>query len=301
MKYPRIYRMVMETPWAILPTKLDAILAVLELRASGGQVSAEEIRAIVGAAERPQQRAAGSVAVLPIFGTISQRVSLMSEMSGGTSTEQFGKAFRSLMADASVGAIVLDVDSPGGGVFGVAELAESIFKARGQKPIVAVANSMAASAAYWLASAADELVVTPGGQVGSIGVFAAHDDISRANDAMGVTTTLISAGTYKTEGNPYEPLTDEARAAIQAQVDEYYGMFTAAVAKHRGASVKDVRGGFGEGRTVGAKEAVKLGMADRVATLDETIARLTGGRPARGAQRADDTDRRQRRLRMAAH
>ena len=97
----------------------------------------------------------------------------------------------------------------------------------------------------------------------------------------GVKVNLISAGKYKTEGNPFEPLSEEAREQIQKRVDEYYDMFVAAVARNRSVSRSDVRGGFGQGRMVGAKEAVASGMADRVATLDETISRLASGRRRR--------------------
>ena len=180
---------------------------------------------------------------------------------------------------------------------GVEELSAEIFQARGQKPITAVANSLAASAAYWIATAADELVVTPSGEVGSIGVFAAHEDVSGMLEQAGVKVNLVSAGRYKTEGNPFEPLTEEARASIQGRVDEYYEQFVSAVARNRGVKRSEVRNGFGEGRVVGAKQAVSLGMADRVGTLDETINRALGGRRSRGA-RADDLDYRQRRLRL---
>jgi signal peptide peptidase SppA len=181
-------------------------------------------------------------------------------------------------------------------VTGVDELSKMIYDARGSKPIVAVANHLMASAAYWIGTAADELVVTPSGEVGSIGVFAAHQDVSAAMEKEGVKTTLISAGKYKTEGNPFEPLTDEAHASIQARVDDYYSMFTKAVARNRGVNVADVRGGFGEGRVVGAQQAVSLGMADRVATLDDVISGLTR-RQRQGRSVAAEIDYRQRRAR----
>src|SRR5690606_12609791 len=110
-----------------------------------------------------------------------------------------------------VGTIVLDVDSPGGGVYGVAEFAEEIYKARGQKRIVAVANSMAASAAYWIATAADELVVTPGGEVGSIGVYMLHEDWSGAYEKAGIKPTVIKFGENKAEGIDVEPLSESAQ------------------------------------------------------------------------------------------
>jgi len=282
----------LNTPWAILPEKLHAIMAVLHRHELGIKLSAAEIQAVTKPG-RPSS-ISGGIQVLPLFGTIVPRANVMTEMSGGTSAEMFGKAFRAAIADPNIGAVVMDVDSPGGAVQGIDELANEIYRARGTKPIVAVANHLAASAAYWIATA--ELVVSPSGEVGSIGVFAAHDDVSKAQENIGVKTTLVSAGKYKTEGNPYEPLTDESRASIQKRVDEYYGMFTAAVARARGVPVSNVQNGFGEGRVVGAKEAVRLGMADRIGTLDDTIARLQ--KRAKGATAASaEIDYRVRRVR----
>jgi ClpP class serine protease len=134
-----------------------------------------------------------------------------------------------------------------------------------------------ASAAYYIGSAADEVVVTPGGEVGSIGVFMAHQDLSAALEQEGVKITLISAGKFKTEANPFESLSDEAKAALQKTVNVYYESFVNAVAKGRDAKASEVRNGYGQGRMVTAKEAVLLGMADRIETLDETIGRLARG------------------------
>lgn len=296
-----VLRSIIETPWAILPAKLEAIAAVAARWASGEKLTAEEVALVTGGRPSRQNASAGNVAVLPLFGTIVPRADMLTETSGLTSAESFTNRFRAALNDAAVSGVVIDVDSPGGAVQGVDELSAEIFKARGTKPVVAVANHLAASAAYWIATAADELVVTPSGEVGSIGVFAAHDDLSGAMEKVGVKTTLISAGKFKVEGNPFEPLGEEARAAIQLRVDEFYGMFVKAVARNRGVSVADVRDGFGEGRVVGAKEAVRLGMADRVATLDETIARIQRDQKAQQQALAQaDLDFRQRRARMTS-
>jgi capsid assembly protease len=195
------------------------------------------------------------------------------------------------------------VDSPGGQVSGIDELSKQIFDARGSKPVVAVANHLAASAAYWIATAADELVVSPSAEVGSIGVFAAHEQLPNTIEGTdGSVVTLISVGKYKTEMSPYEPLTKEARASIYERVADHYGDFIRAVARNRGVKPDDVRNGFGEGRIVGAKQAVSLGMADRVATLEETIQRLQSGRARRriGAdgRNEQDIDFRKRRMRL---
>lgn len=299
-----ILRAIQETPWAILPGTFSVIAEVAARHAAGEKLSAEEVAARTNG-KKPDQQIMGDVAVLPLFGVIFPRANMMTEFSGGTSAERFGQVFRGVMADPGVGAVVLDVDSPGGAVTGVDELSSIIYGARGTKPVIAVANHLAASAAYWIATAADELVVTPSAEVGSIGVFAAHEDVSKALEMQGVKSTLISAGKFKTEANPYEPLAEEARAAIQSRVDEFYNMFTKAVARNRGAAVADVRSGFGEGRVVGAKQAVSLGMADRVATMEQVLtdllknskrAQVTSGRAE-----AEDMDFRARRARMLTH
>lgn len=279
----------LETPWAILPQKLAALEEIVLRHVNGEKLDAEEVQARIHGARRPADRRVGSVAVLPLFGTIFPRGNLMTNMSGATSAEQFGKEFAKLVNDPDVGAIVLDVDSPGGQVSGIDELSAQVFNARGTKPIVAVANHTMASAAYYVATSADEVVVTPSGEVGSIGVFAAHVDYSKQLEQDGVKVSLISAGKYKVEGNPYEPLSEEARGDIQQSVNDYYDAFVDAVARNRGASVDDVRSGFGEGRMVGARRAVDMGMADRIGTLDETVSRLLGGTVSTGEQGAQES------------
>lgn len=276
--------------WAIRRSAFQAIQAELVRH------DPQAIRA-PAALSGPAARQAGAVAVLPMMGPISQRADLWSMLFGGTSTECFGAMFAQAVADPNVAAIVINVDSPGGTVSGVPELAAQINAARGTKPIVAVANGMAASAAYWLASQADEIVVTPSGEVGSIGVFCAHFDESGALEQAGVKPTLISAGKYKVEGNPFGPLTDEALASIQSRVDDLYAMFTSDVAKARAMPVDRVRGrAFGEGRMLGAKRSVNSGMADRVGTLSETIGRLSTPQGRRTVRTAGSTEWRRARL-----
>lgn len=265
-----------ETPWAILPSKLAVLEEIVMRHVNGDKLDAEEIQARIHGARRPQEQRVNSVAVLPLFGTIFPRADMMTEISGATSAERFGNQFMELVRDASISAIVLDVDSPGGQIYGIEELSKKIFDARGTKPIVAVANHTMASAAYWLGTAADEVVVSPSGEVGSIGVFAMHKDLSAGLIQAGVKVSLISAGKFKVEGNPYEPLAEEARASIQTVVNQAYDSFIEAVARNRGMKPAIVRDSFGQGRMVGARQAVDLGMADSIGTLEETISRLYG-------------------------
>lgn len=275
--YPQIQKLVMEKPWAVLPGTLEAIRELVLMRAAGERFSDEEIIERIGAGPaRREPVNAGAVAVIPIYGTIVPKADLMSKISGGTSAADIKMAISAAMQDPDIGSLVFDVDSPGGLTDLVPETAAYIRANRGRKPMLAVANTMMASAAYWLGSQADEIAVSPSSLTGSIGVFAAHDDLSAAQERLGVKTTLISAGKYKTETNRNAPLSDEARAHIQSLVDSAYGMFTADVAAGRGVKAKDVRGGFGEGRILPAQAAVAEGLADRVATLEQTIMRAAG-------------------------
>lgn len=273
----RVRRAVSEHPWAVIPETLDIVLEVIERRIFGVDLSAEEKASAVAAARRVQAPASapGSIAVIPVFGVLANRMHMFANVSQeGTSTEGLTLALRQAAADPSVAAIVLDVDSPGGSVFGVQELADAVTAARERKPVVAVANSLAASAAYWVASQADELVVAPGGQVGSIGVLAVHDDVSKAAELAGVRRTYVTAGKYKAEGNAYAPLDDEARNQMQQTVDVYFDRFVRAVAAGRRVSLTAVREQFGQGRLVVSSDAVARGMADREETLQQTIDRL---------------------------
>lgn len=285
-RYPHVVKQVMERPWAILPGTLAAIRDLVALRAGGERLTNEEIRERISGpswaardARRGGRQAArtqttgGAVAVIPVAGVIIPKANLFSDISGGTSVQQFQEDFLAAMNDRDVGAVVLDIDSPGGSADLLPELAATMRSVRGQKPVLAVANTLMASAAYWIGSQADEVAVSPSGLAGSIGVFASHQDFSAALEKEGVDVTLISAGKYKTEGNPFEPLSDDALAHIQELVDDAYAAFTSDVSKGRKVPVADVRGGFGEGRVLTAKQAVSEGLADRVESLEQTIAR----------------------------
>lgn len=269
--------------WLIDEDKGLEIAQLLALRADGAAPGAAEAPEPIYAAE-PIKGRTGPVHVLRLEGTIVPRSGMMSRFSGGASLERFGEAFDQAAADRNAQAIVIQIDSPGGVIDLVAETAEKIYRARrDDRPIVAVANTMAASAAYWIASSASEIVVTPSGSVGSIGVYGMHDDMSAALEARGIRRTLIRAGARKAEG-AVGPLDEPALKHRQASVDEAYDQFTRAVARNRGVDVARVRADpeeaeqhFGGGRAYPARQAVRLGMADRVATLEATLRRLARG------------------------
>ncbi len=282
MKYEHVIAAVCGTPWAILEDKLHEITSVLAFRAAGHEFTEDEIQARIGSRSAGVVSQGRGVGVLPIRGTIAHRMGAMDESSGGISTERLSGMLAQLMADESVGTILLDVDSPGGVVSGVSEFAAQVFEARGRgtKRIVANVNALCGSAAYWIASQAHEIVSIPSGKTGSIGIFTAHADISEKLAKEGVKITTISAGKHKVEGQPFQPMTDEFRAHVQAQVDDAYAQFIKDVARGRGVSPADVRGGFGQGRVLGARDAKAAGLIDRIATADETISRLVGKAPA---------------------
>jgi len=307
MKYARTAGMFFNTPLAILPAKADEILGFWQAKLQTGHIDFEahqepfapryfamteaeglfevEPAAASGSSSQVQN---GVVAVLPLHGIMSQRIGMLEAMSGGVSTDAFKAALREQVNNPQVKAVIIDVASPGGSVYGIDELATEIHSMREQKPIVAVANSGMFSASYYPMSNASEIVITPGGELGSIGVIAMHIDQSALNEKAGVKPTLITFGKYKAEGNSHEPLNDEAHAEIQRQVDRYGHMFIAAVARGREVSTETVRTRYGQGRIFGAQEAVRLGMADRIATLEQTIQRFaSGGRVNRRGAKAE--------------
>ena len=298
MKYPAIAAAFYNTPHAITPEKLAEIGAFLTPKMMGEARAFDDDFPKAGPREGYQM--VGRVAVVPVMGVISQRMNLMASFSGGVSTEQLGATIDALVADSTVKAIVLNMESPGGSVYGVPELADRMLAARDKKKVVAVANSYAASAAYWLASQATEIVVTPSGSVGSVGVLAVHQDQSKAEEQEGVKTTLVTAGRFKAELDPSFPLSAEARDNLQSSVDAYYSMFVKSIAKGRGVSASKVDADFGQGRMLLAKEAVVAGMADRVATLQQTLVRLGADESAaRGAGASADRFKREAMARAA--
>lgn len=213
---------------------------------------------------------ADGVAIIPIHGLLINRLSWSYSFATGYN---FIRSQRnSALADPDVRLIVYDVNSPGGVASGCAELAREMFDSRGEKPSLAVVDARCYSAAYFLASAADRLVVTPSGGTGSIGCVAMHVDLSDMLSADGVKVTFIFAGAEKIDGNPYQRLSNRAKASIQRDVDYHYGLFVEAVARHRDLSEEDIRST--EGATFMPPEALDIGLIDAVETPAEAVAKF---------------------------
>jgi HK97 family phage major capsid protein len=312
MRYEHIIAEVMRHPWAISDAKFDAICMVLARCEAGERLTEEEIRERVGERKvKPvafvlddegvemtnfkrdartyrgfvidsksgaDTKSKGLTAIIPVWGILVNRVAALDISETGTGVDALQADFRKAMSMGDIKTIIFDFDSPGGSVYGIHEFAQEIFDARGKgKQIIAQIDPLCASAAYYLASQCDEIVMTPSGEVGSIGVRTMHQDLSKALEMKGIKITHISAGKFKTEGNPTEPLSEEGFAYQQQRVDDYYGAFVETVARGRGVSALEVKEGMGEGRVVGAADAKKLKMIDRIATLDETLQRIGAG------------------------
>jgi capsid assembly protease len=207
-----------------------------------------------GRVQSPKPKlAAGQIGV---FGVLGQ-----SDWFADTDYAQIRADIRRAAADPNAKTIDIVFDSPGGSCTGLPETADVIRAAGKQKPVRAFVTGIAASAAYWLASQASTISLTPSGEVGSVGVLDIHADVTGALDKAGVKVTAISSTPEKTERAPFNPLSDEARAHMQTGVNAWYGDFLSAVRRGRGARVSQT-GTYGNGRMLSAKEALSSGLID---------------------------------------
>lgn len=216
----------------------------------------------------------GGIAVVPIVGELAHRATPQSALSGVRGYNAIQNHLLEIADDPRVQAMLLDIDSGGGEVGGLSELADTIAELGNKMPVWAISNSLMASAAYWLGSSADRVIATPFARVGSIGVVAMHADLSKAAEKKGVVMTFVHAGKHKIDGNAFEPLSRAAKATMVSMVEEVYGQFTEHVAMTRRMSVQDVRDT--EARVYSAKEALDVGLVDGISTLGKTIAGLQG-------------------------
>lgn len=266
---------IVNGPWAITPVMLDEIQGIYARHLRGDKIDLAGVEASLGRplnSEPKDYTVQDGVAIIAVDGVIAKKMNLFSKISGGVSTELLGRDFAAALADRSVEAIVLAIDSPGGTVDGTPEMASQILAARGTKPVLAYTDGMMCSAAYWIGSAADSINISSDVvMVGSIGVVAGHRDVSKAEEKMGVKTTEITAGKYKRVASQYAPLTEEGRANIQDMVDHVYSVFVDQVAAARGVSAEEVINRMADGRVFHGRQAIEAGLVDGVATLAETI------------------------------
>ncbi|HXF88318.1 MAG TPA: S49 family peptidase [Xanthobacteraceae bacterium] len=268
---PHVASRLFGTPLMIARAKLEAILGVLTPRLAGNAIEPTE-----GPPEPAPLTAltAERIAVISVIGTLVARSGYLDAASGLRSYSEIGAVIADAMADASVRGVILDVDSAGGEVGGLFDLVDRVraLRAASDKPLWAVANESALSAAYAIASAADRVYVTRTGEVGSIGVVAVHVDESGADAKAGLAWTFIFAGEHKIDANPHAPLSERARSDIQADVDRLYAELCSLIAFNRGLTVETVRAT--EAAIYRGALAVRAGLADRLGTLDLAIAEM---------------------------
>jgi signal peptide peptidase SppA len=268
---PHVASRAFGTPLMIARAKLEVILGVLAPRLTGSAPEPTDVEADPAPLTSVTVE---RVAVISVIGTLVSRSGYLDAASGLQSYGEIGDAIAVAMDDPSIRAIILDVDSPGGEVGGLFDLVDQLQVARSAKtkPLWAVANESALSAAYAIASAADQLYVTRTGEVGSIGVVAVHIDESGADSKAGLAWTFVFAGERKVDGNAHEPLSERARATIQADVDRLYSDLCGLVAANRGLSIEAVRAT--NAAIYRGELALRAGLADRVGTLDLAIAEM---------------------------
>lgn len=273
--YSHIISKITSTPWMIEESSLRMILEILDAHLKG-TISQEEIRIRLAESDRKESRHSRihrNVGVLSLSGPIFPKANLMTELSGATSIEQFRSEFRAMLNDDAVESILLDIDSPGGLSDQIPEMAQEVYEANKIKPVLAVANTMAASAAYYIGSQASRMYASPSAMVGSIGTYTVHTDYSEQDAMLGMKNTVIKAGKFKALHE--EPLTQEGHAHIQGFVDSINEGFLMDVARGRNTTREDVAENYGQGGLLSLGQAQDVGMIDGVRTIDQVLEDMT--------------------------
>ena len=263
------------TLWAMHPAALDVLMKRCTLEA----MLPDALQKLASFGSPAEAKAPadpvreGATSILTLSGPLSPRGSY-----GGTSTDRFANQVREAGADPNVGALILNIMSPGGLVYGTAEAADAVHDVRQIKPVVAVASPYAFSAAHWIGTQASAYHASTSGAVGSVGVRGGHVDMSGLEDKLGMKTTLIASSPEKIAGHPYAPLSDDDRAELQAEIDEMNQAFVAAIARGRGIDAGQVAAIHGSGRTIPAARAAATGATDGVMTLRDAVAKYSSSR-----------------------
>lgn len=277
MNLPHLAQKLFNTPLAIHPQKAEVIVSSLTERLGITQVRSTMMEDDDGYFSRKARKDSGydvleGIAVIPVYGTLVQKLGTLRPYSGMTGYDGIRRVFLTAVNDPEVKGICLDIDSPGGEVAGCFDLVDLIYTERGKKPIHAILSENAFSAAYAIASAADKIFVPRTGGVGSVGVIVIHCDWSQRIKDDGMKVSIITYGNRKAESNPYVALSDEAKAAIQHDVDEMGRLFVSTVSRNRGLSETVIRNT--QAACYLAAEGVQMGLADVVASPDVAFQEL---------------------------
>jgi signal peptide peptidase SppA len=281
MYLPHLASRLYGMPLLLARSKLDIILSVLGERIGWQQCSPESSISPPSSkfartdglrllnSQQDLSSPASGIAVIGITGSLMRRNIGIDAQSGLMSYAEIGQSLEMAAADPSVSGILLDIDSPGGEAGGVFELAERIREINATKPVWALACDSAFSAAYALACAASRVLVTQTSGLGSIGVIAMHVDQTARDAQQGFRFTAVTAGDFKGDLSPHEPLNKGATARLQTEVDRLYGLFVDHVASMRAMTPKAVRAT--QAACFFGPESIELGLADALVRSDQVI------------------------------
>ena len=289
----RAFQAITAEPWAIQADWLR-VMAAISLRtetpergrarelADNGQRTRRDLNAqldtmYLGAAATRLDGGSGrawlkdGVAVIPMFGPIFPRANMITDFSGGTTLTDMQRDLEAAMSNDAVNCIVYAVDSPGGAVSGIQAHADEIAAANKMKPICAFVMGTAASAAYWLATAAGRIAMDRTGVVGSIGVVVAVPKQVQPDGNGDMTVEVVSSNAPQKR---VDPMTDDGLAEIRNGLDALEAVFLGDVAARRGVKVDAVKSDFGQGGVVVGADAVTRGMADALTSFSAELARM---------------------------
>lgn len=269
MRNPALFARIFNTPLMISGMKLDAIIAGIGNRFGIDTPLPEMALIAKGEAQGRDYQVIDGVGVIDVIGIMAHRGQYTADCSYIMGYSDIGKNLQTAVNDPAVKAILLQLDSPGGEVSGVFELAAQIRDAGQIKPVKAVVSSLAASAAYLLASAAQEIAISETGLAGSIGVVMRHVDISKMAEKEGVSVTHIYAGAQKIDGHQFAALPADVKTKFQAEIDGLYSLFVDSVASYRGLDAAAIRAQ--EAGIYRGQDAIQAGLADRIATPDQLL------------------------------
>lgn len=277
MNLPHLAQKLFNTPLAIHPQKAEVIVSSLTERLGITQIRSAMMEDDDEYFSRKARKDSGydvleGIAIIPVYGTLVQKLGTLRPYSGMTGYDGIRRVFLTAVNDPEVKGICLDIDSPGGEVAGCFDLVDLIYAERGKKPIHAILSENAFSAAYAIASSADKIYVPRTGGVGSVGVIVIHCDWSQRIKDDGLKVSIITYGNRKAESNPYVSLSDEAKEAIQHDVDEMGRLFVSTVSRNRGLSETVIRNT--QAACYLAAEGVQMGLADVVASPDVAFQEL---------------------------
>lgn len=262
-----------DSVWAIEMAYGQAALQALE------GVGAEFLAGRMGGGSPKPFEMADGVAIIGIGGPLTKADTCANWMLGGTSTALIRQQVRAAAADPDVKSILLVIDSPGGQVSGTQDLADDVYAARQKKKVTAYIEDMGCSAAYWIASQADEVVCNATAVVGSIGCYGVVADSSERAKMLGIKVHAIASGPYKGAGVDGTIISEDQLAEKQKMVDGFASQFIDAIARGRDMDVEAVRA-LATGQVWIGADAVSNGLVDRVESIDATIRDLQSGAPA---------------------